>query len=250
MKSVSIKFLAVILWFALFPAYGFSPEFVDINSTSRIKVYPASTKPTGTVIIVHGSDGVNGIGYDKWIRLINKWGYNAVMIDVFTKRGYTAIPNQGQLIPFVERAQDVSEATDYIIKQPWSTAGVAVIGFSQGGGTVLSIAKYNKNENIKGVVGLYPSCYWEYPPKNPKLPTVLHIGLKDDWARPKYCGNEFDDPKYEVYMHPNASHAFDVERGYRTINNRWTLWYDPDADAIAQKTAKSLFDRVLTKNTQ
>jgi dienelactone hydrolase len=250
MKSI-IKFLSVILWVTLSPAYGFSgPEFVDINSTARIKVYTAGTKPAGTVIIVHGSDGVNGIGYDKWIRLINTWGYNAVMIDVFTKRGYTAIPNQGHLIPFIERAQDISVATDYIVKQSWALPAVAVIGFSQGGGTVLTIAKYNKNENIKGVVGLYPSCYWEHPPTNPRLPTVLHIGLKDDWAQAKYCGNEFSDPNYEVYLHPNASHAFDIERGHRTVHGRWTLWYDPDADSIAQKTAKKLFDRVLTKNTQ
>jgi dienelactone hydrolase len=243
----SILLTIVLLFTANSYAFFFNTDAVDINATARVKVYKVDKQPASTVIIIPGSDGWQGMGYSKWVSLINRWGYNAVLIDLFEKRGYREIPSQGHLIPFADRARDIDETVNYIVKQPWATNKVALIGFSQGGATVIEVGKRIKNPSIVAGVGLYPSCYWVPPNVPPAMPVILHIGMRDDWAKPKYCGEI--NPAYKVYNHPYATHSFDLELHSRVVHGH-NLSYDKEADMISQNSSKQLFDSVLTDNSK
>jgi dienelactone hydrolase len=241
--------LVLALWFSSnsFALSIFGPAFIDVNETARIKVYIANDKPSGTVILIPGSDGWNGIGYPRWITLINDWGYNVVLMDLFNKRGFTEIPSQGHLISFKERAKDIDDTANYITKQTWATNNVSLIGFSQGGATVLAVSKYITNPSIKAGVALYPSCYYVKPNFVPNIPVVLHIGMQDDWARPEYCGDEMNG--FTVYKHSNATHAFDIQRGPRVIHG-YNLRFDSSAYETAKEDSKRLFDRMLNNTSK
>ena len=241
--------LVLALWFSSnsFALSIYGNDFIDINKTARVKVFIADDKPSGTVILIPGSDGWDGIGYPTWISLINSWGYNVVLMDLFNKRGYREIPSQGHLISFNERAVDIDDTAKYIVKQSWATGNITLIGFSQGGATVLAVSKYITNPSIKAGVALYPSCYYVKPDFTPNIPVTLHIGMRDDWAKPKWCGDEMGG--FTVYKHPYATHGFDIQLGYR-VHHGHTMSFDATATETTKIETRKLFDSMLNNTSK
>jgi len=242
-----MKFL-VTLVFIFFTnlSYGFSlfnDGFVDTNENFRFKVFKAPVTPAPTILISHGSDGAYGDSYRLWAKEINSWGYNAVIVDSYTKRGFSELPNQGWKIPMIDRAKDFVQVSDILVNADWHNGNFGFIGFSQGGATGLSLVKYLDQTKIKAAVLFYPSCFYESPASKPKIPTQLHLGMKDDWAKPEYCGRDLDN--YQVFKHENASHAFDIQRGYRVTKLGFHLWYDSQAHELSKQTAKKMFDDLV-----
>ena len=172
-----------------------------------------------TVIVAHGSGGVSEM-HRSMASTLNKWGYNAVVIDHYTLRGitrHTGMAVQGARGE--DRALDFIEAGRWVQQQDWHKGKIAVVGFSQGGGGVMAlvndltlrsrnyISEANPNP-ISVASAFYPSCGITSPPRQPSMPTQVHLAEKDDLAFIFLCGFRADSP-YQVHLYKGATHSFD-----------------------------------------
>lgn len=180
-----------------------------------IEIIRDNPSPKSTIMLLHGCNGQQGYEWHSQARMIASWGYNVVMVDSFTKRGYRNICSNTDVVHPRERAQDVIETTKYILNQPWHKGKIGVIGYSHGGSVALNISTNPETSNISGVVAFYPSCasyvvgqnYWYA-----KVPLQIHIGDKDDWTPARSCMSEsWATPKksYELFVYKNTYHSFD-----------------------------------------
>lgn len=220
-------------------------------------------QPAPTVLISHGSACVVD-QYRDWARQLNRWGYNAIVIDHCTARGiyrYT-----GGFPP--QNLQPADKARDYVIlaqwarSQPWHRGGVAVIGFSRGGGGVTNLVnrRYHQHHrsltddqlrSIDAAVAFYPSCSPFPPPEEPYIPTLIHHGLADDLAKPRLCGyGRLRHPNYQIRLYEGAHHTFDDSgpeiTGWTVSGEPFTARrYQRAADEASRRATKEFLDRAL-----
>jgi len=210
-------------------------------------------KPSATVLIAHGSDGVKP-WHLEWANVIRSWGYNAVVIDHYTLRGIGM--HIGTVLPGVrgeDRARDMIYAARWVQQQPWHKGKIAVIGFSQGGSGVLALANRNELEYYKAIkpnesmpisaaVAFYPGCSISYPPIKPSMPVQVHLAAEDTLAMIGFCGS-MEDAQYNVHKYESATHSFDVYLGpYRPpFHHR----YDAGITRIARENTKQFLDKNL-----
>jgi dienelactone hydrolase len=211
-----------------------------------------------TVLIAHGCDGPNNPSYRDWARQLNSWGFNAILVDSFTARGISNLCGVGAAIPWSLRAKDFMDLAVWVRKQPLHRGGVGVVGFSQGGSTVLALGNertlelfggFNdlKNLPIQAMVAYYPRCQLGgVPPEaNPAIPTMIHLGGKDDWTPPAYCNPQALTHRfYSVYLYPNATHAFDMNLPPRKYLD-YFLSYDPEADRLSRIRTKEFLEKLI-----
>lgn len=175
-------------------------------------------KSAPTVLIGHGSAGVTE-NHHSWARTMTGWGFNAVVIDHYSLRNIKK--HTGQIVGGAstkDRAKDFAIVVAWIEKQPWHQGNMALIGFSQGGGGMLAYVNSDVmkrlnllrsgKEPVVAAVGMYPSCFFETPPKQPRMPVLMVLGEKDDLALPEYC-MPLNDSAYSVKVLSNATHSFD-----------------------------------------
>lgn len=210
-----------------------------------------SSSPRPTVIVAHGCDGAGNRSYREWVDILSSWGYNGIMIDSFSPRGYSnmEVCSRGTLVTPEMRSTDINKLISYIKSQPWHKGKIGLIGFSHGGSTAINFANSDRVSGISAAVAYYPSCYntsfnfvgtdW----KNPKIPFQVHFGEKDKWTPPEWCDN-FE--KYEKYYYKNATHAFDMNMPSRTIQGHF-LAYDSNADRTSRMRTREFFNKHLLK---
>lgn len=208
--------------------------------------------PLPSVLIAHGSDGVRQFHRD-WAKIINSWGYNAVIVDHYSLRGIGM--HTGNFLHGVrgeDRAREMLDSANWTMIQPWHKGKIGIIGFSQGGGGILALVNQrimenlsyindNKKNPFSAAVGFYPACLLSQPPSTPSIPTQLHLAEKDDLARLSYC-HQMSDPGYDVIIHKDATHAFDVyiPSGARLS---YTHRYSSEAIQLSQKLTKEFLDK-------
>ena len=94
MRPVSIFFAMALLVMAALMA-GCAQVIVDskgIEQQVSLDVFSVKSGKASTVLIAHGCDGVQrNLSYREWARQISGWGYNAIVVDSYSKRGI-AIP--------------------------------------------------------------------------------------------------------------------------------------------------------------
>jgi dienelactone hydrolase len=255
-----MKFTYPVLIVILLALSGCSTHQLKDQDGNSIPVLlsanPVDEKKTApTVLIAHGSDGVQNF-HREWAVRVQSWGYNAVIIDHYSFRGIAA--HTGQFIPGVrgeDRARDMVQAGYWISKQPWHKGNMAVIGFSQGGGGVLAlVAKQEDVEYFKvvkkgqkipfaGAVAFYPACSLSPPPIKPTVPTQIHLAGDDTLALLGFC-IPLDDPLYDVYKYAGATHAFDVSIP-STVRLNFSHQYDPNTSKDSQENTKKFLDKLL-----
>jgi len=224
------------------------PVLLSANPVDEKKTAP-------TVLIAHGSDGVQNF-HREWAVRVQSWGYNAVIIDHYSFRGIGA--HTGQFIPGVrgeDRARDMVHAGHWISKQPWHKGNMAVIGFSQGGAGVLAlVAKQETVEYFKIVkkgekipftaaVAFYPACSLSSPPVKPTIPTQIHLAGKDTLALTEFCSH-LEESLYDVHRYQDATHAFDVWIP-STVRLNFLHQYDPVVAKDSQENTKKFLDKLL-----
>lgn len=189
-----------------------------------------------TVIIGHGSAGVSPM-HLSLASTLNEWGYNAVVIDHYTLRGisrHTGVAVRGALGE--DRALDFIETGRWIHHQHWHKGKIAVIGFSQGGGGVLALVNDRELRKLNYVSddhpnpisvasAFYPSCAITPPPREPSMPTQVHLAEKDDLAYVSSCGFRDYSP-YQIHLYKGATHSFDESIPAGAIL-KFTHRYDP-----------------------
>ncbi len=210
-------------------------------------------RPAATVLISHGSDGVQR-HHHEWARLVQSWGYNAVIVDHYSLRGISM--HVGVVLPNMRgehRARDLVESAKWIKEQSWHRGKISVIGFSQGGSGVMALVNSKdwgfhkilvKDEAmpISSAVAFYPGCSISFPPLTPSMPVQVHLAGEDTLAFTGYC-EPLTDKNYVVHRYQNATHAFDVYLG--SFKPSFHHRYDANITAKATKHTKDFLDKNL-----
>lgn len=242
---IKVKNLALFIFLKIF----YLNVLADDLGSKWIKDVFENDKPSPTIIVAHGCDGAQNLHYYFWAKQIRDWGYNAVLIDLFTARGFNNLCHNWSAISAKERISSISEVVDKIKSSKFHNGKIGLIGYSQGGTLALNIANETQETGIDAVVGYYPGCpdseksYYERF-LNPKIPMAIMIGENDDWTPLAPCLETNKNSKYEMHIYPNSSHGFDMNERQRTyLNHR--LWYNHEADVDSRKQTNEFFKKYL-----
>ena len=88
-----------------------------------------------------------------------------------------------------------------------------LLGWSDGGTTVLASLNNPPPNLLRGAVALYPACM--RTPRNvswhPAVPLLILMGAADDWTPPTPClALTTRNPQIQITLYPGAYHDFDV----------------------------------------
>ncbi len=225
-----------------------------VNLPTEVHRTAAAKAPT--VILLHGCGGIEYGHFQSWIKPLNAWGYNVVVIDSISARGNGSICHRPRaVVTHEQRSADAHDAAQWIIKQPWATEKVGIIGFSHGGGAVLYSAeerfvKANFGQQIIAAgVAFYPYCesnqMWKAV-----IPVQIHSGTGDTWTPSGFCRDLSKNWKSEFYEYPGATHGFDLV-GYNTQSypdssgRRHRLIYDRNYTDQARQRTRDFLEKYL-----
>ena len=174
----------------------------------------------------------------EWTQRLNAWGYAALKVDSFTRRGDPDICDDVMKVSPLRRLSDVSAAIERIRDDVrLDDQNIFLMGTSHGGTTALLAHSLPVSSALRGVVAFYPEC----PENLPSLSadTLILIGELDDWTPAQRCrnlraglGGGYD---LELIVYPGAYHSFDVP-GANGVYYGHRLVYDEAAarDGIAR----------------
>jgi dienelactone hydrolase len=227
---------------------------------------PASPSPLGTVILLHGCNGIDRAGWrhlEDWAAWLNEIGYAALFVDSFSPRNVTNVCQDGGIVPGEQQAADLYAAADYISRTPQLRGKkIGAIGFSHGGWGILEANAKIKpgirdlrtrlqanNVDVSAFVAMYPACF-RHVQASFYAPMLVLIGESDDWTLAESCEKLMafpratTEPELRVKAYPNATHSFDVDRPERTYFGH-VLRYDAAAAGDARQEIETFFTRWL-----
>jgi dienelactone hydrolase len=193
-------------------------------------------KPAPTIVMAHGC---NGPAY-TWPDRLREWGYNVVVPNSFTARGYKNICNNTRLVTPAQRTRDIEEVVKWVEQQPWHQGKIGYMGFSHGGWTGQHIAT-NSTANIAAMVNYYPYC--DHSDHSPKIPVQIHIGDLDDWTPANRCITVSRHPNYDLHVYKGVYHSF--EEGNEMVVAGYKISYNSEASRSAESKTKAFFERHL-----
>jgi dienelactone hydrolase len=196
---------------------------------------PAGAGPFPVVIDLHGCSGYGTGASPLWTPFLQGQGYATLQLDSFTARGYSYVCGL-QAVHGFDRARDVFAAAILLAGRPDIRPDrIAVIGFSDGGITVVYVARDHvelrplraqlaaRGGRLAASIALYPICNayvpgggstQESPESNPVIVPLLTLsGGLDDWAPAAPCVALASMPANRlmtVQVYPGAYHAFDI----------------------------------------
>jgi dienelactone hydrolase len=206
-------------------------EFVDIDSGSgpepvRLVGYvarPPGDGPFPAVVLLHGCGGFHS-SMLSWADRLSRFGYAALAIDSFGPRGF----DEHCVGYFPEQVADGYAALRYLATRPFVRAShVAVMGFSQGGGSVLAtlekgLVEQRYPDKFRAGIAVYPVC--QYASGITTGPVLVLAGGADTWTPASSCEAmvagrpelgaprtpDGDRSQIELVVLPGAYHGFDL----------------------------------------
>jgi dienelactone hydrolase len=213
--------------------------FGDFETLTGKLTKPQGGGPFPAVVLMHGCGGINKF-HQSWADKLAGLGYVALVLDSFGPRGEKAgICADPMRIPFNVRAQDAYDAKTYLGGLPFVDRNwIAVIGFSHGGATVLSVVNSPKQKDLfRAAIAFYPYCQNYLGDSN--APLLILAGALDDWCPAALCQKNMPSGKtareITLKIYPGAYHGFDMEgmdlkvQGHRILYNS-----EATADSIVQ----------------
>jgi dienelactone hydrolase len=209
---------------------------------------PNTKGPFPAVVLLHGCAGF-GPRETHWADQLRSWGYVSLAIDSFTPRNVAGCngATSGDEV-------DAFSALQYLTTQPFVIPDrVAVLGSSLGGIAAVDDVESNLWEQMyharfRGAVAFYPTCTGDSG--NVRVPTLVLIGEKDDWAWAQACRNMVDDANkkgapIKLVVYPDATHDFDVPATvpYQILGHH--MAYDPEATRDAEKQVRVFLHDIL-----
>jgi dienelactone hydrolase len=237
---------------------------------SAVLIAPKGAGPFPAIVLAHGCDGYyrpNGktpsATYHWWGQKFAEEGYLVLLPDSFRPRGRSQVcvnePDKPTITPGRERARDVQAARAYLAGLPIVKADrIGLMGWSNGGSTVLSAISMGapakpETGNFRAAVAFYPGCFFQMKDSTwaPAAPTLILIGLSDDWTPAPLCQSLVDrlagNPiPITMHSYPDTHHAFDapnlplrVRTGVNTKSGTATIGTNPASreDAILRTLA-------------
>jgi dienelactone hydrolase len=244
-------------------------EFVDIEggtqeSPVRLVGYlarPPGPGPFSAVVLLHGCGGFHS-SMISWADRLSRFGYAALAVDSFGPRGIEERCIGG----FIEQVTDSYAALRYLAARPFVRAShVAVMGFSQGGFSVLTAlekaAEQVQPRKFRAGIAFYPLC--QYASGIVTAPLLVLIGDADTWTPASSCQamaagrTELGAPRgpgdrssIELVVLPGAHHDFDVldlslapGRGVTAYGHR--VEYSEEATRKAIGRVRDFLQRVI-----
>jgi len=190
--------------------------------------HPDGPGPFPAVVMLHGCSGlVTHSGKIRsnarfWAEHLRDHGYIALLVDSFTARGIDEVcTGRHNLSAVRDRADDARGALQFIRQRTdVQTDRVGLIGWSDGGATVLSVM-FDKGEpqrDFRAAIAFYPSCRRTYPggpDYRPYAPLLVLMGAKDDWTPAAPCVQWSERAQalgapMRLKVYPDAYHGFDA----------------------------------------
>lgn len=225
---MGVRFAAVILWPALFPAAPAQnsplPTFQSENKSVTIERFdPKVNGSHPAVMVIHGGVGPEGDWRkDGIIDALTAAGYVAFVPHYFEGSGGKWAPSGGatQLFAYLRTLND---AAAFVAQQPGvQKDGIGLVGFSLGGYVVLGLAEEEishpppqPSAQIKAVVETYGGMPEFAADRMTTMPPVLilHgetdelIPVKEAYALEKLLKSK--SVTYEIKIYPHQGHGFD-----------------------------------------
>lgn len=222
-----------VLLLVLFASPAFAQRAVHITveqgDGKRIRLAAQLYRPAGApraaaVAIFHGCGGV-GMNNARMAKLLESWGYVALVVDSFGARGLKDVcgrnwPSQADA---ETRAHDIDAALAWLGTQTFvDPKRLAFMGYSYGGGVAalraLTPAGSAARTTARAAVLVYPDCGLA-DAMGSKLavhqPTLFAMGALDDWTPVSQCQAVIQRvvqgrALIETRIYPGAHHSFDA----------------------------------------
>ena len=197
--------------------------------TDSVTLRAEFVMPTGpvrapAVVLLHGCGGPFPARDGQWRDLLVAAGHPVLLPDSFGSRGLgsqCSVPSR-TVTPGTARRKDA--IAGWLQAQPGvPPGGVVVMGFSNGGSTVLATARAGRDDLpaglVRGFVAFYPGCGYYADRRGadqgrwtPAAPLLLLMGADDDWTPAAPCRALADDNpgRVEATFYPGAYHDFDA----------------------------------------
>ena len=256
MKKILVFCIFFQVCALVFAQKNYEPNYAEIIS------YSDSSTKRPTVIVAHGCDGLRNPNYLKWAKYLNSIGYNAVLYDSYRAMGFTegVCDKNGQWWDQHKdiRPKEADYIANWIQQQEWHKGKIGLIGFSAGGSLALFYSMNSGDKlgnNISALIAFYPSCdKFTIGPQlfnkgwSLKVPTQVHLGLKDDWTPAADCSPLKNAT--EIIKYPTATHAFDNDEGRGSAERKYlghVMRYDKEVHELSMTKVKEFFDLYLSQ---
>jgi len=190
------------------------------TTLNAVLVLPAGKLRGPAVVALHGCAGPLPERDGSWAELLVRQGHAVLMPDSFGSRGLgpQCRIRQRTLKASGQRRLDAIAAAEWLSRQPGiPPGGVALLGWSNGGNTVLWTLRQLPDLPrglFQRFVAFYPGCRtaadtadWQ-----PSGPLLLLVGAKDDWTPAPPCHDlaaRFPQ-LVTLVVYPDAWHDFDA----------------------------------------
>jgi dienelactone hydrolase len=213
-------FLALL---AFLQAAGVHFERVSVPGPNGVNLDAALVLPEGQtrappIVALHGCGGPFPSRDGQWAVLLAKAGHIVLLPDSFGSRGLGSqcAMKERAVTPAGLRREDAIDAAQWLAARPGTPpGGVALIGWSNGGSTVLETARVAvglPTGLFRRYAAFYPGCPSanEDPSWKPSAPMLILIGEDDDWTPAPPCHElaaRFPD-EITFVAYPGAYHDF------------------------------------------
>jgi dienelactone hydrolase len=219
---------------------------------------PEGDAPFPAIVALHGCSGLPEAVVPGVAERATSRGYVILLVDSFTTRNIddTCTPERYAAADIFKRTLDAYGALLFLSRQPFVDADrVAVVGASQGGMVILSVAEARSiepfvnpsNLAFRASIALYPGC--GVFGARPTIPTLILVGELDDWTPAEDCvralahwGNA--GAPIQLVTYPGAHHAFDIEifQPGRMMFGHWTEYNAAAAEDARRRIYAFLAD--------
>jgi len=185
--------------------------------TLKAKLYkPAGAGPFPAIVALHGCGGPWQTRDDDWGQRLAGAGFLVIFPDSFGSRGLgSQCRVHDRSIRPRDRAEDVFATAEWLAARgDISRNRIGLLGWSNGGSTVLSAARTGRGPRgveFRQAIAFYPGCrvYAEDARYRTRLPVTILHGLADNWTPAEPCkalpGTRFIgyEGAYHDFDHPN-----------------------------------------------
>jgi dienelactone hydrolase len=216
------SFLALL---AFLTQAGLHVDRVKIPAPDGASLDAALVQPDGparapAVVALHGCGGPFPTRDGSWAVVLAHAGHIVLLPDSFGSRGLGSQcrVKERAVTPSKVRRGDAIAAARWLADRAGTPAGgIALMGWSNGGGTVLYTADQQRDPPpglFRRFVAFYPGCATEArdPAWRPVAPLLILVGEDDDWtpAAPCHALAARFPGQIELVTYPGAYHDFDA----------------------------------------
>jgi len=235
-------FLALL---AVLQASGLPAEHVRIPTQAGVVLDAALIRPAGpvrgpAVVALHGCGGPYPSRDGSWAVTLAHAGHVVLLPDSFGSRGLGSQCRETSRTVRAsrERRADALAAAHWLAAQPGSPAGgAALMGWSNGGTTVLAAARGQDHAlpyPFSRFVAFYPGCAATARDKSwqPAAPLMILVGEADEWTPAAACRDlaaRFPG-RITLITYPGAYHDFDAPN--QPVRQRTGLATAPNGRAL------------------